>query len=204
MIPSPQSPPVRGAVLIGGESRRMGRPKARLETGGRTLARLAAEALAPWVVDLAWVGAWESEDPEAEIAGWSDALGTPWRRLHDRPGVAGPLGALLACFDAEPDSTWIVSACDLPRLRPRTVRWLLDQFGTADLAVLPRVEGRIYPLPAVYSAGVRVALEELAESAYRSLQPLAGVRGVRVVEVPAALSLDFANVNSTTDWAPFA
>ena len=129
--------------------------------------------------------------------------GSPSRRLADRPRVGGPLGGLLACFDAEPEATWIVCACDLPRLRSETVGWLLDQRLVGDLAVWPRANGRLHPLTAIYCPAAGALLEARAASGELSLHPFAKTPGLRVVEAPAEFTADFTNVNTVRDWSSF-
>lgn len=188
----------RGALLLGGASSRMGRPKALLELGGTSLGQRAAAALSPWVSSIAFVGS-HRFDTEP----WSAALGLAGVSASDRPGVAGPLGGLLALFDLDPDSWWAVAACDLPRVEPAAIGWLLAQRQPDASAILPRALGRIQPLLALYGPASRALLEALATSEHPAPRHLAGQPGVVSPQVPAALQAQWTNVNTPADWRPF-
>jgi molybdenum cofactor guanylyltransferase len=177
--------PLYGGLLVGGASRRMGRPKALLATADGTLAERAAAALRPAVERLVLLG--DGPVP-ASLAGLP--------RLVDAAlpgaaaGPAGPLGGLLAALRWAPQAAWVLCPCDLPRVRPEAVRWLAAQRRPERLAVLPRAApgGPPEPLLALYEPGVRPAVEALAAAGGRAPRRLAGSAGVAEVEVPPELA----------------
>lgn len=143
------APRLGGVILAGGRSSRMGRPKAWLPVGGRTMLeavlgavagglRMAAGGTTPLVV----VGAPGQKLPPlaAEVARVDDETEGegPLR------GMAAGLGALVGRADAA-----YVSSCDVPLLRPAFVARMVELLGDADIAV-PLVDGRHHPLAAVY------------------------------------------------------
>jgi glutamate dehydrogenase (NADP+)/cyclic pyranopterin phosphate synthase/molybdopterin-guanine dinucleotide biosynthesis protein A len=140
----------RGGVLVGGRSRRMGRPKAAIEIGGRTLLARAVEALAR-------VG-------EVTLLGGSGGLADVGvlTRLSDAAGVEGPLAGMLAALRWAPDSTWVIAACDLPLLSRPALDWLLAQRSPGTWAVLPWIDGEAQPLLAVYEPMCLPLLESIA------------------------------------------
>ncbi|MFO0959868.1 MAG: molybdenum cofactor guanylyltransferase [Isosphaeraceae bacterium] len=129
-------------VLVGGRSRRMGRPKCWLPFGGeRMLARVVrrvAEAADPVVV----VAATGQEIPEA-----------PGVSATARDAVAdrGPLQGLTAGLRALPESIDLafMAATDMAMLRPAWIERLADLIGEHDLAI-PRVGGFFQPMAALY------------------------------------------------------
>ena len=189
----------RGALLVGGSSTRMGCPKALLEVRGTPLGRIAASALAPWVSSLAFVGSNSGSD----FASWTAGLDVAAEALPDRPGVAGPLAGLLALFDLDPAAWWVVAACDLPRIDPAAVCWLLSQRHLAAAAILPEALGRVQPLFALYGPASRFLLEALSATDERSPRRLAGKPGVACPRVPAALESSWTNVNTPEEWRAF-
>lgn len=140
-----------GAVLCGGDSRRMGEPKALVEVEGRAMAQRAADSLtAAGAFSVVLVGG----DPA-----WAEALGLG--HLADRWPGEGPLGGLAtAVLDlpgAEPagDPIVVVAACDQPWLDPAPIAALVaalverPQAGAA----APRTDdGRLHPFPSAWRA----------------------------------------------------
>src|SRR3972149_4933696 len=121
------SAPVGGFVLVGGESRRMGRPKGLLELRGRPLALRAAEVLRPHVAEVALLG-----PPEQ--------FGHLWVRvLADRRPGRGPLEALCGALVNSPYAWTLFLPCDLPFLEGKFLEALVRRAlaGRAQ-AVVPR------------------------------------------------------------------
>ncbi len=168
-------PPLFGGVLVGGASRRMGRPKQLLELAGLTFVERVVAALAPVVEEVALLGSGEVPASLAHLP-----------RLADAPAVQGPLAGLLAAFAARPDAAWLVAACDQPWLDRPMLDWLIGQRQAEVLAILPRPPGpRLAPFPGIYEPALLPWL--LAAAGRGSLQPLGELAGVRTPEVPAAL-----------------
>lgn len=131
-----------GVVLCGGQSRRMGRPKARLSFGPESLlariVRLLSTVAEPVVVVSA---------PGQELPG------LPARVLvaHDPVPGRGPLQGLAAGLSALPETVELVYATgtDAPFLEPAWVERLVALIGDHDLAI-PRIDGFHHPLAALY------------------------------------------------------
>lgn len=143
--------PCRGAVLIGGESRRMGSPKHLIVHQGMTLSERAVLALGEHLQQLVMVGGGELP-PDLEQLD----------RLPDPPGLRGPIAGLLAVMRWSPDAAWVVSACDMPRIRPAAVEWLMSHRRPGVWAVMPRLAGgKLEPTFALYEPQARHLLENL-------------------------------------------
>ena len=164
-----------GIVLAGGRSSRMGRPKAWLPVGdrtmletvvgsvaeglraaagavgvsGRALEAAAGNATAPIVV----VGAPGQDLPPA---------GGPVLRVDDEVEGEGPLRGLAAGLEAlagKADAAF-VSSCDVPLLKPAFVARMIALLGDLDIAV-PLVDDRHHPLAGVYRVGVLETVRDL-------------------------------------------
>src|SRR5579871_333960 len=151
---------VGGVVLCGGQSSRMGRPKAWLPFGNELMlpriVRLPGEAVAPIVVVAAPGQEVPSLPHEIEI------IRDPERGRGPLQGLAAGLEALCGRADAA-----YLSSCDVPFLRPAFVRRLLDLLGDHAICV-PRVGGYLHPLAAVYRLEVApVVARLLAEDRLR-------------------------------------
>ena len=164
-----------GAVLAGGQSRRMGRDKAFVQARGRPLAMAALEA-------LRGAGA----DEVLSIGGAVDRLARSGFDAHpdEYPG-AGPLGGVVTALGIARYDPVVVLACDLPNASADEVATLVhlaEEHAEADI-VLPTSDGRRQWLHAAYrrqSAGVlRSAFDAGERALHRAAAPLA------VVEIAA-------------------
>jgi molybdopterin-guanine dinucleotide biosynthesis protein A len=160
-----------GIVLAGGRSTRMGRSKAWLPVGDRTMLetvvgaiaaglRAAAGAKASNIVaapaaaaPIVVVGAPGQDLPEA---------GEPVLRVDDDIEGEGPLRGMAAGFAALQGraEAAFVSSCDVPLLRPALVARMIALLGDDDIAV-PVVEGLHHPLAAVYRIEVLETVRDL-------------------------------------------
>ena len=179
--------PVWGCVLIGGRSRRMGRPKHLIEQDGRCWLERTVELLGQCVgrVVIAGPGA-----VPATLAGIE--------HLADAAGVAGPLAGILAAFRAHPGVSWLVAACDLPDMEVGALEWLLACRAPGVVAVLPDLagDGRIEPLLAYYDDNCAHLLEAMASNGQRRMNRLRAAAGVITPQPPAHLRGSWRNVNT--------
>ena len=110
------SAPLRGLVLAGGRSSRMGRDKAALEYEGSTQLERAVELLLPRVRSV-------------HVSVREDQTGDPLRhrfaQIMDRGDVTGPVAGIRAAQLHDPSAAWLVLACDLPYLDADTLDTLI-------------------------------------------------------------------------------
>jgi len=184
---------VTGVILAGGRSRRMGRNKALLPVGDRTLvevivARLREAALDPLLL--------VANTPEAYahlgLQVVSDALPSG----HPLVGIYS--GVLHA------DGPAFVCACDMPFLNPALIRSMAALAEGVD-AVVPRHNGNYEPLHAVYTPACLDAIRRSIAAQGRSTGFLTEVR-IRVVEEDDLRRIDpelasFVNVNTPEEYA---
>ncbi|MFW6108024.1 MAG: molybdenum cofactor guanylyltransferase [bacterium] len=183
---------IAGVVLAGGQSARMGRDKARLRLGERTLLERTTGLLC------------ELFDEVLVVVDRADRLGDVRgaRVVEDLVPRIGPLGGIYtALMETERPAVFVV-ACDMPRLDTRVISDQLGLWEPADTdAVVPVVEGRAEPLHAVYSRGCLPAIERRIEQGdYRVRAFFEAVR-VRFWEPTRAAAKSFANVNTPEEWA---
>src|SRR5437870_10439706 len=149
-----------GVVLCGGQSSRMGWPKAWLPFAGELMlprvVRLLGEVVQPLVV----VAAPEQEVPP--LPAGVDVVRDEERGRGPLQGLAAGLVALRGRADAA-----YLSSCDVPFLKPAFVRRLIGLLGDHSVCV-PRVGDHHHPLAAVYRLEVaEVADRLLAEDRLR-------------------------------------
>jgi molybdopterin-guanine dinucleotide biosynthesis protein MobB len=181
--------PVWAGILIGGGSTRMGRPKHLLRRGGRTYLERLLGALAGRVAGVALIGS--GEVPAAHAA-------LPC--VPDAPGVPGPLAGMLAAMRWQPDTAWLLAACDLPFADDDAVRWLLSERAPGRWAVVPSLrDGMLEPLFALYEPQARALLEEVAQGANPAPRLIAPHDKVATPPPPDSLRRAFYNVNVPAD-----
>lgn len=138
-------------VLAGGRSSRMGRDKALIERGGRTLIGNAVELLRPHVDELLIIG-----DPTMY-----DHIG-PLTIGDDRPGM-GPLGGIVTALRYAWNDRLIVLACDMPDVPGALIEHLKRLDDAAHDAVVPQCDGHLQPLAAIYHRRCRKVFAERLE-----------------------------------------
>jgi molybdopterin-guanine dinucleotide biosynthesis protein A len=188
---------VAGIVLCGGQSKRMGQPKAWLPFGGELVlprvVRLLSEVVAPIVV----VAAGEQDVPPLP----ADVV-----VVRDEEKDRGPLQGLaagLAALTGRAEAAYL-SSCDVPFLRPAFVCRLIELMGEHAICV-PRVEDHHHPLAAVYRLDVAdVVARLLAENRLRPFFLFDAVP-TRVVEADELADLDptfqtLRNLNTPEDY----
>jgi molybdopterin-guanine dinucleotide biosynthesis protein A len=126
-------------VLAGGDSRRMGRPKAWLEVGNTFLLRHVADNLASAFSEV-MVSFAEPEQLEQPV---------PYRIVFDRKHSAGPLAGLEAGLLAARNDITFAVACDMPYVTLQVAHMAIAAARRCD-AALPRIDGRPEPLCGAY------------------------------------------------------
>ena len=175
--------PVWGGILVGGVSRRMGRPKADLRFRGLTFFEIVSQAM---------------EDLEGPVV-LGERSDTDHIILPDVAGIGGPLAGLLSAMRWQPSAAWVFAACDLPLVERSVIQWLVEQRRSDRQIILPRTDGRVHPLLALYEPTSLASLERLAAGGYPALSSLQDAPGVFVVEPPARLVRCWTNVNTPTE-----
>ena len=180
-----------GVVLAGGRSSRMGRDKASIVRGGRTLLERAVDLLRPHMGSLLVVG-----DPLRHRVADVPVI------ADDAPGQ-GPLGGIVTALRHAPHDQLFVLACDMPGITAHFVQRLMAAMQHADDAVVAQCDGELEPLAGVYRrrclpvfeaqlhAGRRKMADALAQVRTRYVQVCPGEEGW-----PADL---FRNINSPGD-----
>jgi molybdopterin-guanine dinucleotide biosynthesis protein A len=186
-----------GIVLCGGQSSRMGRPKAWLPFAGEIMlprvVRLLRKVVRPLVVVAA---------PDQEVPPLSPDVAV----VRDEEKGRGPLQGLAAGLDAllgQAEAAYL-SSCDVPFLQPAFVRRLLDLLGEKSVCV-PHVDGYHHPLAAVYRLDVAGAVDRLL--AENRLRPFFLFEAVptRIVEAAELAEVDptfqtLRNLNTPEDY----
>jgi len=140
-------------VLAGGESRRMGRPKAWLEVGDTTLLRWMVDRLGPAFSEVV-VSFAEPEQLEELV---------PYHLVFDRKRAAGPLAGIEAGLTVARHEVTFAVACDMPYVT-RVVAEMAVAAARGCDAAMPRVDGRAEPVCAAYRRSALPAVTAALDS----------------------------------------
>jgi molybdopterin-guanine dinucleotide biosynthesis protein A len=178
------------AVLAGGRSRRLGFDKASMVLDGETLLARTVR-LAQLFAPVAVVGR-----PAPADWGHSSTL-----FLSDELGPGhGPLAGLVSALDHFRQSVLLL-ACDMPKLEPSAIAWLIAQWrGPETAGVMACQQEWAEPLLAIYGTScLALARQRLSAAVPGSLWELARDAGLDRAALPAEGSQWVANLNVPED-----
>ncbi len=180
-------PAIHGVLLAGGASQRMGRPKALLKVGGRSLLRwgidtlISAGCASVTVVTGAYRGTLIRELPQGI------------HHIHARNWRGGMRASLTCGVRHAPNGPIVVHHVDAPGVRASTIRKLMG--ALENQPVVPVYHGQLGH-PVVLPLRIR---ERLAQPDLRPLNALMQEIGIKRVEVDDNGVL--SNVNTPAQFA---
>jgi len=188
---------VTGFVLAGGRSTRMGRDKAFLRVGRRTLVEHVAQRLRPSVTRLTVIGSAANAERLRAIA----APGEPV--LEDVRPERGPLMGVYTGLMAAADPVAVFVPCDMPWVEPELVARLVAACAAgaaAAASVVPDDGWHPFPL-AVRTVAARAAgaLLDADRGAMRGFLDAVDARVLTIEE--SWLRRSFLNLNTPADLA---
>ena len=130
-------PVVKGLVLAGGKSVRMGTDKGQIDYHGKPQREYAAELLGH-VCDEVLI----SSRPGMEIE-------TDYEVLYDSFTDLGPYGAILSAFRHDPDAAWLCIACDIPLLDKAALERLVRERDHSKVATCYHNPETEFPEPLI-------------------------------------------------------
>ncbi len=183
-------------ILAGGKGRCLGREKAWVELGGKSLLQHAVSNLEFLNSEIVIVKAPEGELPPV-------SAGVNLKVVQDSVGGKGPLSGILSGLVNSNYSYNLIVACDMPLLNKDLVKYMISSVKDY-YAVVPRLGKHLEPLQAVYSKDCISEIEKLLAQDRLKVEGLfSGVR-TRFVESAEierfdAAHLSFININTPTD-----
>jgi len=131
-------PAVKGLVLAGGRSTRMGHDKGRIDYHGKDQRIFMLEQLQR-VSDEAFISIREDQVDELQ--------GHPV--LTDKFIDLGPYGAILTAFQSDPNAAWLVVACDQPNIDKRVLSHLVTHRDSKKMATCYHNPETDFPEPLI-------------------------------------------------------
>ena len=125
---------VKGLVLVGGQSTRMGQDKSNLDYFGKPQKIVAKELL-------------ESNNLETfysvqNASEYDD-------EIHDKFLNLGPFGGICSAFQKDPNAAWFVLATDVPFVNDKIIKLLLNQRNPGKIATAIKGKGKDFPEPLI-------------------------------------------------------
>ena len=186
---------ITGFILAGGASSRIGREKALLSMGTRTLIELVLERLRPCVQQVVVIG-------NAHNAPALEAL-THVRVLTDLKPAHGPLMGIYTGLRHTDTPLNVFVGCDMPWLDGRLIERLTNAWSeqVESVASLHPLEG-VQPFPLVCHLRACRRVGALLDGGQRSLKTLLHAPSARLVRIEEPeLQRSFANINTVEDYA---
>lgn len=190
-------------ILCGGQSRRMGTDKGLLAPQGTAWVAMLQQALAslPLPVYVS-IRADQQAAYQQVVAPVQFVVDGVW------PAVAGPLVGMLSAAQQYPNHHLLVVPCDMPRLsRAVFAHWLsaFQEYSAAHQACVSRTLQRWQPLCGIYRAdGLQTLIRCYHQGTlqHQSMHAiLDNVLTTHPIDIPPALTPQFANYNTLEEWA---
>jgi len=184
---------VAAFVLAGGKSRRMGKDKAFLELGGRTLLSRALELAESLTETVAIVGNGSNFFPLGRV-------------IDDIYPGQGPLAGIHAALTASDSALNLMLALDIPFIETDFLRYLLSEASRSSAVVtVPKTKDHWHPLCAVYRQEFAITADEALRRGKNKIDPLFAKVETRVINQDEMRRLNFfdsmlRNLNTPEDW----
>lgn len=110
---SEKAPILKGLILAGGHSKRMGMDKALINYHGMPQFQYLHDLLQQYCVEV-YISCRHEQ-----------VFDTPIPRIEDKYEAIGPMAGVLSAFKTDPNCAWWVIACDLPYVDAEALNFLL-------------------------------------------------------------------------------
>ncbi|MBI1307534.1 MAG: NTP transferase domain-containing protein [Bacteroidetes bacterium] len=130
-----KKPELKGLILVGGKSSRMGEDKSDLHYHGMPQHQYIRELLKPFCSEIFYgVNKDQQQFDESEI-------------IRDSFLDMGPLASILSALRSHPEAAWLVIACDIPLIDENIINQLVDQRNPKKFATAFRKTDADFPEP---------------------------------------------------------
>ena len=174
---------LRGLILIGGRSKRMGTDKSMLNYHGLPQRDHLANLLRPLCQEV-FLSCRPGQEVKSE---------TPL--LPDAYVDVGPFAALLTAFELHPDSAWLVVACDLPLVDSELLLELISARDPNRMATAFRNVEMDFPEPliTIWEPATRPEIQAAMEEGKTCPRRLLGRLAIKLLDPSAPEKLLNAN-----------
>ena len=184
-----------GAVFVGGQSTRMGKPKFSLTYDGVSGTEKAVNALNKFC-DKVFLSS------RADLDMSSLPMIKNAERINDEHTQLGPVGGLATLMGRFPDKAWMITACDMPFLREEDFDIIFQERDPLRYGTCYVQKGRLgyEPMCAIYEPKFIVPLFEAMSRRELSLSRIIGELPFREVKINEGDRSKFTNINTPEDY----
>ena len=133
-------PNLKALILAGGKSARMKEDKSQLQYHG-------SDSQEVYLANLCSELGVETYISKSHVT--QDEFINSVPVIKDKYVEMGPFGAILSAFMKDPDSAWLVVACDLPYMSKLAIEQLIEERSVGKYATAYRVGGNPFPEPLI-------------------------------------------------------
>jgi len=163
-------PKIKGLVLVGGKSTRMGADKSQLDYFGKPQKEHVKELL-------------ESNNLKTYYSVQNDAGNK--NEIHDAFLNLGPFGGICSAFQQDPNIAWLVLATDVPFVNNELIQLLLSKRNPSKIATAIKGRGKefVEPLITIYEPKAYPVLLQYLAQGYSCPRKVLINSDVEIVEV---------------------
>lgn len=176
-----------GIVLAGGQSKRFGEPKALALRCGKPFLFYSVEALRP-IVDQVVVVA------QPHIQKRLQLKDVQWIEDVSQHKGKGPLAGIYSAMKHYEATWYIVLPCDTPFIHKKIINKLKEQADDSFDVIVPRVNGRLQPLIAMYHYRVKSLIYNCLQREEYRMHTL--LSACRAKHIEMTEELPFMNINT--------
>ena len=162
--------PVKGLVLVGGKSTRMGQDKSKLNYFGKPQKEIAKEVL---------------ENSKLETYYAVQNVSESKQEIFDTFLNLGPFGAICSAFQKDPNAAWFVLATDVPFVNDEIIQLVLKHRNPSKVATAIKGKSKefVEPLIAIYEPKAYSILLQYLAQGYSCPRKVLINSDVEIVEV---------------------
>ena len=177
-------PTIKGLVLIGGKSTRMGKDKSELNYFGKSQKEHVKTLL---------------ENNQLETFYSVQEMSENKDEIHDVFLNLGPFGGICSAFQKNPNSAWLVLATDVPFVNDELIQLLLEKRNPSKVATAIKGKGKqfVEPLITIYEPKAYPILLQYLAQGYSCPRKVLINSDVEIVEVDDAF---IRNVNTPEEF----
>jgi molybdopterin-guanine dinucleotide biosynthesis protein A len=184
------APTIKGLILIGGKSTRMGTDKSELHYHGKPQKEFVRDLLVSQGIETFYsVQPFKSVESDAQVS----------EQIIDILPNLGPFGGICSAFQKDSNMAWFVLATDLPFVDENLIKLLLKKRNPEKMATAVKGKNKQFPEPliTIYEPKVYpILLEYLARDCVSPREVLIN-SDVEIVEVDDEL---IRNVNTPEEY----
>ena len=184
-----------GAVFVGGESKRMGKPKFSLTYDGISGTEKAVKLLSKFCNKV-----FLSSRADLDMSSLTKINNV--ERINDDHTGLGPVGGLATLMSRFPEKAWLVTACDMPFLKEDDFATILQKRDPLRYGTCYVQKGRFgyEPMCAIYEPKFIVPLFEAMSRRELSLSRIIEALPFKKLKIDEADRSKFMNINTTEDY----